>query len=201
VSEANSNNSLKPGWSSLTLTPTYAGLLVLTQDTKVTAKEYPAHTVKTRTNIFVPKDLKVDAVLVLDTTHSMQGELKGVIAGLKQFIKDNIDPSLSPTIALIGFKDDVKVLAFTKDLPLLQTVIAGLKAEGGGLGPEASVEALNVALDHVKDNGVIFFSTEASPYDDADRDALAARLKTQQVKFNAVVSGDCGDKESWNEVK
>ncbi len=98
-------------------------------------------------------------------------------------------------------KDDVKVLAFTKDLPLLQTVIAGLQAEGGGLCPEASVEALNVALDHVKDHGVIFFSTDALPYDDADMDALAARLKTQPVKFNAVVSGDGGDKESWNEVK
>ncbi len=68
-------------------------------------------------------------------------------------------------------------------------------------GPEASVEALNVALDHVKDHGVIFFSTDASPYDDADMEALAARLKTQQVKFNAVVSGDCDDKDSWNEVK
>jgi hypothetical protein len=95
----------------------------------------------------------------------------------------------------------VKVLAFTKDLPLLKTVIEGLKAEGGGLGPEASVEALNVALDQVKDNGVIFFSTDASPYDDADMETLAARLKTQQVTFNAVVSGDCGDKDSWNEVK
>jgi len=40
-----------------------------------------------------------------------------------------------------------------------------------------------------------------SPYDDADMDALAARLKTQQVKFNAVVSGDGGDEESWNDVK
>jgi len=48
---------------------------------------------------------------------------------------------------------------------------------------------------------VIFFSTDASPYDDADMETLATRLKTQQVKFNAVVSGDCGDKESWNEVK
>jgi len=95
----------------------------------------------------------------------------------------------------------VKVLAFTNDLPLLQTVIEGLTAEGGGLCPEASVEALNVALDHLKDNGVIFFSTEASPYDDADIEAWSARLKTQQVKFNAVVSGDGGDEESWNEVK
>jgi len=32
-------------------------------------------------------------------------------------------------------------------------------------------------------------------------ESLAARLKTQQVKFNAVVSGDGGDKDSWNEVK
>jgi hypothetical protein len=124
-----------------------------------------------------------------------------VKAGLEKFIREQIDPSTSPTIALVGFKDDVKVLAFTKDLPLLQKVIAGLKAEGGGLCPEARVEALNVALDQVKDHGVIFFSTEASPYDDADMDALVARLKTQQVKFNAVVAGDCGEKASWNEVK
>jgi hypothetical protein len=101
----------------------------------------------------------------------------------------------------IEFKDDVKVLAFTKDLPLLQKVIEGLQAEGGGLCPEASVEALNVALDHVKDNGVIFFSIDASPYNDADMESLAARLKTQQVKFNAVVTGDGAEKESWNEVK
>ena len=53
----------------------------------------------------------------------------------------------------------------------------------------------------LKNHGVIFFSTDVSPYDDADMESLAARLKMQQVKFNAVVSGDCGDKESWNEVK
>jgi len=88
----------------------------------------------------------VDAVLVLDTTNSMQGELNGVIAGLEKFIKEQLDPSTSPTIALIGFKDDVKVLAFTKDLPLLQTVIAGLKAEGGGLCPEASSAIILIAL-------------------------------------------------------
>jgi len=43
-------------------------------------------------------------------------------------------------------KDDVKVLAFTKDLPLLQTVIEGLTAEGGGLCPEVLVGWASVDL-------------------------------------------------------
>ncbi|OQW91308.1 MAG: hypothetical protein BWK78_05005 [Thiotrichaceae bacterium IS1] len=178
-----------------------AGLLLLTEEAQVTANEYPTATAKQRTKIFVPPDLKVDLALVIDTTNSMQGEINGVIKAIKDFLAQQVDASQSPLMVLVEFKDDVRVRAFTKDMTMMLKAVEGLKAEGGGLCPEASVEALNIALDHVKDNGVIFFTTDASPYDEANMKALLGRLQVSKVKLNAAVTGDCADKDSWNEVK
>lgn len=175
------------------------GLLVLTNEAKVTAANYPAHTVRERTNIFIPDNIKVDMAFVIDTTGSMQQEINGVIAAIKKFVAE-MDTSQSPTMALIEFKDDVTVKAFTQDPKVLLKVAEGLKASGGGLCPEASAEALAVAVKHLKDGGVIMFSTDASPYDDADLAGLANLIGSKNMKFHAFVTGDCTQKDSWNEL-
>jgi uncharacterized repeat protein (TIGR01451 family) len=175
------------------------GLLVLTNEAKVTAANYPAHTVRERTNIFIPDNIKVDMAFVIDTTGSMQQEINGVIAAIKKFITE-MDTSQSPTMALIEFKDNVTVKAFTQDPKVLLKVAEGLKASGGGLCPEASAEAVAVAVKHLKDGGVIMFSTDASPYDDADLAGLANLIGSKNMKFHAFVTGDCTQKDSWNEL-
>ncbi len=173
-------------------------LLALTQEAKVTATNYPAQTARARTAIFIDDSIKVDLALVVDITGSMQGEIDGVKAALKQFIA-TIDASQSPTVALIVFKDVVTVKAFTKDLNALLKVVDTLKAEGGGTCPEASVEALAKSARHVKEGGQIWFTTDASPYPDADIPSVLDLLKSQNIRFNATVTGDCGDVNSLNE--
>ncbi|OQW92069.1 MAG: hypothetical protein BWK78_02775, partial [Thiotrichaceae bacterium IS1] len=97
-------------------------LLALTQEAKVTATNYPSQTARARTAIFIDDSIKVDLALVIDITGSMQGEIDGVKAALKQFIA-TVDASQSPTVALIVFKDVVTVKAFTKDLNALLKVV------------------------------------------------------------------------------
>jgi len=176
-----------------------AGLLLLTQQTKVTANEYPAHQVRERTTIFIPEEIKVDLALVVDVTGSMQEKMNGIIKALTEFT-DEIDTSTAPLIALITFGDEVKVSAFTRDLNVLRGAIEKLTASGGGLCEEASVEALLIAIPHTKTGGDILFSTDASPYPDADVKQLFKELKDKDIRFNAFITGDCMMKESWNDL-
>jgi len=107
-----------------------------------------------------------------------------------------------PQVALVEFKDNVTLRAFTNDMNALLKSVRSLTVEGGGLCPEASAEALNLAVSHTKQDGVIVFSTDASPYADADMAALAERIKEKGIVLKALVSGDCTDgQSSWNDVK
>lgn len=176
-----------------------AGLLLLTNDVKVSATNYASHTAKERTPILVPDNLKMDLVFVIDTTNSMQKEIEGVVKALEKFLA-TVDPKQTLTAALVTFKDDVKVEAFTQDLTVLQSAVEKLYASGGGECPEASAEALEIALKHIKDAGTIMFATDASPYPDADLSKLAQVIKDKKVKFQAFVTGDCSDTSHWNQL-
>jgi hypothetical protein len=137
-------------------------------------------------------------IFVIDTTHSMAEEINGVIRALKEFIAEKIDPSKVPFIVLVEFKDDVRFVAATKNLNVLLSALESLKAAGGGACPEASVEALTLAIEHLKDGGVILFTTDASPYADADLDKLSNLLKNKDMTFSSILTGDCSDEDSWN---
>jgi hypothetical protein len=47
--------------------------------------------------------------------------------------------------------------------------------------------------------GQIWFTTDASPYPDAKVQEVLDLLKSQNIRLNATVTGDCGDVNSWNE--
>ena len=173
------------------------GLLALTHAAKVTANEYPAHTTRARTKVFIPPEYQVDLAIVIDVTGSMQQEMNSTKNAVNKFIAD-LEPSQVPLTALVVFRDEVTVKAVTTDLSLVETAINKMKASGGGTCPEASVEALDVAITHVKEGGTIFFVTDASPYEDADVAGIVERMKTKGIIFNAIVTGDCSNKESWN---
>jgi uncharacterized repeat protein (TIGR01451 family) len=177
-----------------------AGLLLLTPEAKVSANEYPAHTDRERTTISIPEDIEVDITFVVDVTGSMQEEINGVVKALKQFIAE-IDPNNAPLIALVVFADDVKIKAFTRDLKVLLKEVEKLKASGGGTCPEASVEALLIAVPHTKAGGDVLFATDASPYDDADVEKVIELLRSKGIRFNAMITGDCSMPESWNNLQ
>ena len=174
------------------------GLLLLILEAKLSANEYPTHSVRERTRIDIPTDIEVDIAFVIDVTGSMQEEIDGVIKALKEFIA-TIDPNESPLIALVTFKDNVTYNAFTSDMTVLLTAINKLKAKGGGACPEAAIEALkDITIPHVKKGGTILFVTDASPYDDADVEGTLALLRSKGIRFNAMLTGDCSMESSWN---
>lgn len=176
-----------------------AGLLVLTPTAEVSASNYPNHLARVRVPILIPPETQVDLALVIDVTGSMQGEIDGVKVALEELIA-KIDVSQSPLIALVIFKDEVKLKAFTTDLKILLKIVNSLKASGGGACSEASGEAVEIAAHHVKANGQIFFTTDASPYPDVDIEAILTLLEEKNINFNAIVTGDCSMASSWNEV-
>jgi len=175
-----------------------AGLLALTLEAKVSANEYPVHTDKERTKIFIDPKYKVDIAFVIDDSGSMQGEINQVKAALNKAI-DEIDSSKAPLSVLLTFGDQVKYRAVTQDLTVLRDAIGKLKATGGGTCPEASYEAISFAIPHVKEGGTILFATDASPYEGSDVDGMISRLNSNGIRFNAMVFGDCADENSWNQ--
>jgi Mg-chelatase subunit ChlD len=176
-----------------------AGLLVLMNEAKVTASNYPTHTVRERTNIFIPDHIKIDLVMVIDTTNSMAPEINGVKAAIDKLIA-TVPAGQRPTMALVEFKDDVRVKAFTQDTEVMLGAVAKLVAEGGGTCPEASVEALEVALKHLRDGGTILLATDASPYPEANLEDLVKRIKSGNMTFDTIISGDCTGEGDVNEM-
>ncbi|RKZ43240.1 MAG: hypothetical protein DRQ41_05785, partial [Gammaproteobacteria bacterium] len=174
-----------------------AGLLMLITEAKVTANEYPAHTNRVRTKVSIPPEYQVDLAIVIDVTGSMQQEMNGTKKALKEFITD-IEPSQVPLTALVVFGDEVTVKAVTTDLSLVEIAINKMKASGGGTCPEASIEALDVAITHVKKGGTIFFVTDASPYEDADVIGISERMGAKEIILNTIITGDCTNQDSWN---
>jgi len=175
-----------------------AGILVLTHEAKVTANEYPAHTDRERTKVFIPESVQVDIAFVIDNTGSMQEEINGVKKALIAFINE-IDTSEAPLSVLLTFGDQVKYRAVTQDMTVLRDEIGNLKASGGGTCPEASYEAISFAIPHVKKGGTILFATDASPYEGSDVEEMIVRLRNKGIIFNAMIFGDCTDENSWNE--
>lgn len=174
------------------------GLLLLTLESSVTAQEYPPHNVRTSTKVNVG-DAEVDMVFVLDVTHSMQEEINGVIRAVKELLT-TVDKNTWPLIALVTFRDDVTVKAVTQDSDLLIKAIDNIQVSGGGTCPEASAEALKIAIEHTKVGGTILLATDASPYNSTDIEELVTRLLNKGIRLNALITGDCTMKDSWNVI-
>jgi hypothetical protein len=52
---------------------------------------------------------------------------------------------------------------------------------------------LDLALNHLKPNGIILFSTDAPPYPDTDIEALKAKIIARQANFIPILTkSDCG---------
>ena len=177
------------------------GILALTHDAKVTANEYPVHTDREHTK--PPLEYQVDIALVIDVTGSMQQEMNETKRQLREFVAE-IDLNQSPLTALVVFRDELILKAVTPDIDVIVNAIDQMKASGGGTCEGASVEALDVAITHVKEGGTIFFVTDASPYDDAD-DAnvvgVIERLQAEDIRLHVIITGDCSNRESWNLIK
>ncbi len=64
------------------------------------------------------------------------------------------------------------------------------------MGEEASAEALELALAHLKPNGVVIFISDAPPYPGTDIEALKAKIIAKQANFIPILTkSDCASNE------
>ncbi|MEK8016223.1 MAG: vWA domain-containing protein, partial [Candidatus Parabeggiatoa sp.] len=97
----------------------------------------------------------------------------------------------APSVELITFKDDVTSRVVTSDLGDVITRIRSIQPSGGDDCPNASVAAIESALENINPNGQIFIATASAPH----KDAAAAIAKAQEngVKVHVILTGSCGD--------
>jgi len=161
-----------------------SGLLVLTTEAKLTATNYAEHIASRAIRIAIPEGIEVDLVIAVDTTYSMNRIINGIIKPLEDFIQKQLaDPTVIPPLTVLEeFKDDVRlVIPPTRDMKAVLDALRNLKIEGGGTCPEASVDALNLAADYLKKDGVILGATNAPARPDADVEALKKRLTEMEA--------------------
>ncbi|RKZ37650.1 MAG: hypothetical protein DRQ49_15890 [Gammaproteobacteria bacterium] len=49
-----------------------------------------------------------------------------------------------------------------------------------------------------KDGGVILFTTDASPYPDADLEKLGKLMSGKDMNLVTILTGDCSNQDDWN---
>lgn len=166
------------------------GLLQLNAETKISAANYPEHHEVIRTALYLA-DVQVDGAILLDITGSMGEELEAVKRAIKNKLAEQYNGA-KPLIALVSFRDAVKFEAASTDLNVLLQVLEKLQASGGGLCEEASAEALELALAHLKPNGTVIFISDAPPYPGTDIEKLKARIIEKQANFIPILTkSDC----------
>jgi hypothetical protein len=176
--------------------------LILSSQAKVTASNYPEHSKTENTYIVLPP-VKVDAAILLDTTNSMAPVKNAFILAVTQFIDENKKTGQHPLVTLIEFKETAHVRYFGYNLSELKRIIENLKVDGGGDCPEGSAEAISLALNHIKDKGLVMLMSNAPPYANAKIQELNKLIQEKEVNFKSLISGDCkvDGQQSWNDIK
>ncbi|OQY43367.1 MAG: hypothetical protein B6242_14820, partial [Anaerolineaceae bacterium 4572_78] len=97
----------------------------------------------------------------------------------------------APNVELLTFKDDVTTRVVTNDLGDVITRIRSIQPSGGDDCPNASVAAIESALENINPNGQIIIATASAPH----KEAAAAIAKAQElgVKVHVILTGSCGD--------
>jgi Mg-chelatase subunit ChlD len=123
------------------------------------------------------KKRRADVMFVLDCTGSMGGEIQAIKDSISDFADTITSQGVRVRVGLVEFRDrlngeDHHVLrfkgqVFTDDPIAFRSVLAPLKASGGGDAPESSLDALMLALHQpFSDDAekVIVLITDAPPH-------------------------------------
>lgn len=139
---------------------------------------------------FTLKYSKPDIVFVIDDTGSMGEEIGAVKNSIIRIL--SLPTSTTNTVyQLVTFKDNVTTRTATNDLTTIRNQVSALVASGGGACPEASVEALEATDDLVKDGGIVYLATDASPHPGLTTANAASRFAKRGVRAYVLLSGDC----------
>lgn len=143
-------------------------------------------------------NIKVDDALlafVIDTTGSMGPEIGGVRDALTTYIS-TVDalPGDFPRTAILTFDDSAYVETISRDPAVLQGVVNGLFASGGGDCPEASNAGLMAAGRLLARNGRAILATDAdSRSDGPSRAAVEGLYASKGVRLSTILSGSCSE--------
>ncbi|MGF1578351.1 MAG: VWA domain-containing protein [Gemmataceae bacterium] len=206
VSRSDGRILLMPSWDGYTaddrlrvqITPPNGGQSIV--------RKLPKHATNLR--VTVPdatseKPSKLDLVLVLDTTGSMDDELNYLKAEIKSIIKKVSEkfPSVEQRYSLIVYRDDgdeyvVRKSDFTKSVDRFQRTIEKENAAGGGDQPEAVHRGLEEAARLQWRSGdtarVVFFIADAPPHAKHQKRTLAAvqKLRSRGIAIYPVACSD-----------
>jgi hypothetical protein len=142
-----------------------------------------------------------DVLLVIDNTGSMDNDMLAAKQALTEFINElEKFAKKAPRVTLITFKDTVKHRITTNDMQLILNEINKLSASGGAQCPEASIEALEESLNHLKKSGKIILMSDASPHPETDTDGVLRLMMKKSVQFNVLLSGECKEAVNLNKT-
>jgi len=140
----------------------------------------------------------VDLVFVFDDTGSMFNEIGAMKREVKN-LADRIDGAgIDARYSLVTFKDDITVdLQFTDDVDTLQESVDGLRARGGGDGPEDNFDAIEEAIgfDYRSDaqkvivditDNVSHYEGDGSGFSEYTIDEVATDLSESGITYIAV---------------
>lgn len=94
-----------------------------------------------------------------------------------------------PTFELLTFKDDVTSRVVTKDLGDVIARVRSIQPSGGDDCSNASVAAIDMALENLNQNGQIVLATASSPH--LATAAAIAKAKEQGAKVHVLLAGSC----------
>lgn len=139
------------------------------------------------------KNRPADIVFVIDDTGSMGEEINGVKNAIIKILSTySTSASCNAKVfQLVTFKDNFTKRDPTSDLSVIRNQVSALVASGGGACPEASVEALEATDDLVKDGGIVYLATDASPHPGLTTANAASRFAKRGVRAYVLLSGDC----------
>lgn len=165
----------------------------------VKADNYPAAYTAISTKVYLG-DALVDIVVAIDVTGSMHDEivaLDEVMAKLEQVLAQH--PTAQPMIAVVSFRDDIYLEVATTHIDEVRKAISTLEAKGGGACPEASYEAMTMAVEHASQGATIILVTDAPSYDDVDMNKLIDAINAKEIKlFVANPKTLCSPIDGWD---
>ena len=94
-----------------------------------------------------------------------------------------------PTFELLTFKDEVTSRVVTKDLGDIIARVRSIQPAGGGDCSNASVAAIELALENLNQSGQIVLATASSPHQATA--AAIAKAKEQGAKVHVLLAGSC----------
>lgn len=160
----------------------------------------------------------IDALFVLDTTGSMGGLIQTAKEKIWSIASTLASGQPAPEIrmGLVAYRDRgddyvTRVVDLSTDLDSIHTALAGLRAQGGGDGPEDVNQALHDAVHRVswsQDQAaykVIFLVGDAPPHRDYPNQVqypeILAEARSRGIRINAVQCGELGETTAdWQRI-